>query len=188
MRDTVGFFATILQSSASFALAVLFVTWVAIVLLGLIGVSLHVRLQRLERSGGQRIQDVPFRHLLGKTVDEILNGAAPRPRPRLILFLSPSCLMCERLVAELRSRSGPSPVAVIWTSADLAQLPELPSHVTVVTDGARISTSLGIRVTPFALVAGDDGAIIHASPVNSLDALYEGVARPRAASLFLPSR
>ena len=84
-------FASILDSRASFGLAALFVTWVAIVFVCLIAVSLHIRLQRLERLERQRNESAPFSHLLGKTVAEVLNGFAPRPQPRLILFLSASC-------------------------------------------------------------------------------------------------
>jgi len=43
--------------------------------------------------------------------------------------------------------------------------------VTVAPDGAALAAKLGIRITPFALWADDDGVIEKASPVNSLSSL-----------------
>jgi len=181
-------FASILDVQPSFELAVLFITWVAIVFLGLIAVSLHIRLQRLEHADLGRKQAVPFSHLLSRTVAEVLNGVVPHPPPRLILFLSPSCPACEQLLAELRAPSWKTPVAVVWTVSALDQLPDLPPQATFVPDGPGISAALGIRVTPFALVAGERGEIVGASPVNRLESLRDALEDGRGASLFSVSR
>jgi hypothetical protein len=177
-------FTSILDSRAGFGLAVQFVTWAAIVFLGLIAVSLHLRLQRLERIDLRRDQAAPFGHMLGRTVEEVLKGSAPRPWPRLVLFLSPSCSACERLLAELRVPDWDTPTAIVWTAPTLDQLPDLPPHVTFVTDGPRISATSGIRVTPFALVVGEGGTIVQASPINSLDSLRDAIEHPRGVTRF----
>jgi hypothetical protein len=168
-------FASILDSRSGFQLAALFVTWVAIVFLVLIAVSLHIRLQRLERLDFERSQTAPFSHLLGKTVGEILNGSAPRPQPRLILFLSSSCPSCDRLLTDLQHSVWHTPVAIVWTTPTLDRVPELPPQVTLVPDGAAISAMWRIRVTPFALVADEGGVIIQAAPINSLDPLRAAI-------------
>jgi hypothetical protein len=181
-------FASILDSRVSFELAAFFVTWIAIAFLGLIAVSLHIRLQRLERIDLGRDQATPFGHLLGKTADQVLNGFTPRPQPRLILFLSSSCSACEQLLAELKSPGWNLPAAIVWTSLASDRIPELPPHASLVPDGPRISAALGIRVTPFALVAGEGGAIVRASPINSLDSLRDAIKPSRESSFSAPSR
>jgi hypothetical protein len=183
-------FATdsILDTRASFDLAAQFVTWVAVVFLGLIAVSLHIRLQRLERKDFERHQTAPFGHLLGRTLGEVLDGATPRPQPRLVLFLSSSCPACERLLAELQAPGWDLPAAVVWTTPVPGQTPRVRPHVTLVADGPRISAALGIRVTPFALVASDGGAIIRASPVNSLESLRDVLKPPHGLAAFSLSR
>jgi hypothetical protein len=168
-------FAQLLESRASFELAAHLVTWAAVVVLGLIAVSLHARLQRLERVHQERNQVTPFAHLLGRTVEEALNGFAPRPRPRLILFLSPACPACERLLAELRQPGWAAPAAVAWTGRDAGPPPELPPHAALVPDGPAVGAHLGVRLTPFALVADENGVIVKATPVNSLDPLRDAV-------------
>jgi hypothetical protein len=176
--------SSILDSRASFELAALFVTWVAVAFLGLIAVSLHTRLQHLERADLERKEAAPFKHLLGKTVEEVLNGFALLPQPRLILFLSSSCQACERLLAELRAPDWSTPSAIVWTDPAAGQFRELPPHARLVPDGPRISAALGIRVTPFALVAGEGGTIERASAVNSLDTLNSAMQHSRGVSFF----
>jgi hypothetical protein len=176
----------ILNSRPSFALAALFVTWAAIALLGLIAVSLHIRLQHLE-SAGQRRRHVPFRHLLGKTLADLADGAAPSLHARLVLFMSAACPVCRQLLAELRAPDWDVPSAIVWTDA-AEPPPDMPPGVTLVPGGPRLSAALGIRVTPFALVVGRDGRVEQASPVNSLESLRDAVERSaRRLAMAVPA-
>jgi hypothetical protein len=54
----------------------------------------------------------------------------------------------------------------------------LPANVTALREGARLSAELGVRVTPFALVANADGQIIQAGPLNHLKSLGNLLAEP----------
>jgi hypothetical protein len=166
-------FASILETRASLGLAIQVVTWAAIVFLGLIVVSLHIRLQRLERLEARRERAEPYGHLIGQTLGEVLNGQALTPMPRLLLFLSPACPSCERLLAELRSSNWDAPVALIWTEDSQQPPPEVPPNLRFLPGGAKISGDLGVRVTPFAMVADRDGKILRAFPINSLEPLRD---------------
>jgi hypothetical protein len=53
-----------------------------------------------------------------------------------------------------------------------------PPGITVLADGPRISAELGVRVTPFALVAGDDGKVGWAGPVTDLQTLAARIGPP----------
>ena len=176
--------ASILEARPGVGLALLVLTWAAIALLTLIVVSLHIRLQRLERIEGRRDRAAPYGHLIGRSLGEALGGRLPPPPPRLVLFLSPSCPSCERLVGELDSPDWRVPTALIWTGTEAGRLPEVPLHVTFLEGGKPLGEDLGIRVTPFALVADEAGTIVRAAPINSLEPLRD-VLRPRrgAASL-----
>ncbi len=176
------FLESILGSRASFELAAHLVTWAALVIVVIIAVSLHVRLTRLERLDQHRNQAAPFSHLLGKNVDDVLNGFVPRPRPRLMLFVSSSCPACETLLKELRERKRETPSMVAWTNETSEGIPELPGYATLVPDGPRVSAELGIRITPFVLVADEAGVITKASPVNSINSLFETIETGARAS------
>lgn len=169
--------AELFDSRASFYLAALVVTWAAMTILTLIAVNLHVRLQRLERSDPATQAPQPYGRFLGMPVREVLGGdPSIEDAPRLLLFLSNDCPACERLLEELATGAWSAPAALMWTDAIPALQERLPQNTTLVADGPQISARLGIRVTPFAMVADDDERIVGAAPINrlpSLDALTE---------------
>jgi hypothetical protein len=177
----------LLSSRPSLTLAALFVTWVAVALLGLIAVGLHIRVQQLESGSRQREPAVPFGHLLGRTLGDLLNGSTPSPLPRLLLFVSSGCPVCRQLLSELRATDWDVPAAIVWT--DAAEVPPaMPRGIALVPDGPKVSAALGVRVTPFALVLGRDGRIAQASPVNSLAPLRDALERSaRQLAMVVPA-
>jgi hypothetical protein len=168
------------ESRAGAALAALVLTWVAVALLVLLVANLHSRLRRLEsaRSDGAPpaaggAAATPYGGLVGRSLAELL-GDRVDPRTRVLLVLSAGCASCRRLLAELAEPSYTIPTAVAWTVPP----PETVVDAPVVPDGAQVAAALGVRVTPFGLVAGDDGRIIWAGPVTGLSTL---AARARPA-------
>ncbi|HEX8597701.1 MAG TPA: hypothetical protein VF952_04210 [Chloroflexia bacterium] len=169
-------FDTLLDSRSSFAFAALFVTWVAVLLLMLVIGNLHSRLQRLERAASVSKENTPYANLLGRRLQDLL-GESPVV-PRVLVFLSSNCTSCARVLNELQHLHLPSnaPLAVAWVDQLPSPAPDIPSNATVLHAGPQISTELGIRVTPFALVAGADGRVLKATPINSLDSLNKLLA------------
>ncbi|HMB54631.1 MAG TPA: hypothetical protein VKU40_15040 [Thermoanaerobaculia bacterium] len=176
---------SLLATRATFVLAALVVSWLAVLLLALVAANLHFRLVRLERgdtaaagSGARK----PFAHLLGQHLGEALGGAAPGAR--LAVVLSAHCASCDRVLARLRETAGDTPLALLWRDAVPSPLPPLPAGATVVEDGPAVCRRLGVRLTPFALAIGPDGRVLRAAPVGNPDALddwLDGAARPAPA-------
>ena len=163
----------VLDTRAGALLAVAVVTWVVIVALVLVIANLNVRLRRLELLGtgsGESRRDrrePAYAALLGRDL-EALTG---EPGVRCLVVLSLTCRSCRRLLAELAERGQPTaPVALAW--ADGRPGEPTPPGFPVLADGPRISADLGVRVTPFALVAGDGGRVAWAGPVTDLGALF----------------
>jgi hypothetical protein len=161
----------LLDSRASFVLAALAVSWIAVVLLALVAANLHFRLAHLERS--QRVQEpsTPYGHLLGRSLADLLGPQLPAAT-RLAFVLSSDCPSCDRVLAELREAGAPGvPVALLWRDATPSPLPPLPAGVAVLDDGPQLSRTLGIGVSPFALAADAAGRIDRATPVGSVKTL-----------------
>lgn len=154
-----------------FILAALFVSWVAVVLLVLVVGNLHVRLQRLEYSSAVPKAATPFGHLLGSRLHDLLGEQVPIPG--MFVFLSANCTSCMRVLDELKSLSSTAPVAIAWTDQMPTPLPEFPPNIVVLDEGAKVSKTLGIRITPFAVVTGEDGRVVKAAPINSLSSLSD---------------
>jgi hypothetical protein len=162
---------TLLGSRSSFIIAALIVSWVAVVLLVLVVANLHVRLQRLERLSAVPKEATPYAHLLGSRLHDLLD--APVPSPGMFVFLSANCTSCTRVLDELGSLSRTVPVAIAWTDQMPTSLPALPPNTVILDEGAKVSTTLGIRVTPFVVVTGEDGRVVKAAPINSLSSLSD---------------
>lgn len=158
----------LLDYRSSFVLAAMFVSWVAVAVLALVAGNLHRRLQHVEGSLAINAA-APYAGLLGKALRESLGEAVPAPC--VLLFLSTNCAVCQRVVGDLPSLSLSTPLAVAWTDRAPSPLPALPLGTIVVADGPKVSAALGIRATPFALVAGENGTVLKASPVNSLPSI-----------------
>lgn len=164
---TVGSF---LGSEASFELAALFVTWVAVALLVIVVGGLHARIRRLEHAGAAS-RPTPYSPLLGRDLKDLVGTAEIGEPPRVLLFLSSDCSSCARLLSEIESPSWTVRTAIVWTD-DNPRSPS-PDGTTVLDHGAELSAQLGIRVTPFALVADPAGRVVKAGPVASLRSLGE---------------
>jgi hypothetical protein len=161
----------VLDFRSSFIIAALFVTWVAVLLLALVVGNLHVRLQRLEQLSATPQEAMPYGHLLGSRLHDLLDS--PVPAPGMIVFLSANCTSCKRVLDELGSLSRTVPFAIAWTDQMPTSLPALPPDTVILDEGAKVSTTLGIRVTPFVVVAGEDGRVVKAAPINSLSSLSD---------------
>ena len=173
--------ASLLDSRASFELAAFFVTWVAVVLLVLVVGNLHARLQRLEQAAAVRQGTKPYSHLLGRQIQDLLGDVTLARQPHVLVFLSSDCKACMRVMNELKSPSWTTPSVIIWTDRPPSPPPGLPPNAFILDDGQRISAALGIRVTPFVLVANEDGRIVKAAPTTTLSSLADGAVDVRQA-------
>lgn len=161
-------FLDALDSRSSFILAAMFVSWVAVALLTLVVGNLHRRLRRIEGSLSANLA-APYSGLLGKGLRESLGEAIPAPC--VLVFLSDNCQACRRVLGDLPALSLSTPLAIAWTDHAPSPLPALPLGTIVLDDGPKVSAALGIRATPFALVAGENGTVVKASPINSLTSI-----------------
>jgi hypothetical protein len=159
---------TLFETRASFDMAALFVTWVAVLMLLLVVGNLHIRLQRLEQANPAPRPGRPYGHLIGRRMGELLGEVPLGQQLRLLLFVSSGCRSCVPVLRELASASWTAPIAVAWTDSLPSPPPELPPSTILLEEGPRIGAELGIRVTPFVLVADREGRIVRASPINSL--------------------
>ena len=175
--------SSVLEFRPGFELGAFFVTWIAVALLALVAAGLHARLRRLEHGSAPAKQPAAFAHLFGKPLEELMNGSAPRPTPRIVLFLSSSCDACARMLKELSESHWAWRTAVAWVDdKPPSTARELPADVALIPDGPSLGARLGIRVTPFALVASDDGTVVRASPVNNLGGLHDALGAATGAS------
>ena len=165
-----------LEARPSMELAVMFVTWAAIFLLGLTTASLHYRLLRLEHANRVARAAAPYGHLVGKQVWMQTNANMPRA----VLLVSKGCPSCDALLEELRSAPPAWTLAVAWKDGQPPQ-GALPERITVVPDGSRWTAELGIGVTPFALRLDSEGVVRGAMPVGSLRALGQLMEQAAAA-------
>jgi len=170
--------SSLLNAKMSFEIAALIVSWLAIALLTFVVGNLLVRLQRLEQAIPTAQAKKPYGHLLGKQLRELLGESLALAQPRAIFFLSSTCKSCDSLLGAIRAQGWDVPVALVWTDGAPVSAMPFPSNVTALKDGARISAELGIRVTPFAVVANADGQVIKAGPINNLKSIGNLVAEP----------
>lgn len=170
-----------LGTRASFELAVFFVTWVAIVLLALIVVHLHLRLQLLERRNAPANRPDPYAHLAGRRLADLLGGAGDSWQPQFVLFVSAPCTSCASVLDELLEPGWPAAITLLWTTPPPSTPPRLPSNVRALDDGPRISAALGIHATPFVLIVGDGGVVEQGMPINSLESLRRAGGDPASA-------
>jgi hypothetical protein len=159
----------VLDMRSNFVVAALFVTWVAVALLLLVVGNLYIRLQRLERVNPVPKEEMPYGHLIGRGLQDLLGEAIPSPC--VFVFLSANCNSCMRVLGELPSLLLTAPLAITWVDESPSPPPALPPGTIVLDEGPKVSTALGIRVTPFVLVTGEDGKVVQASPINSLSSL-----------------
>lgn len=157
------------DSQASFELAALFVSWMAVALLVVVVANLHTRLRRLEHAGPDA-RPAPYGDLLGRNIRDMLDTAPGATQPRVLFFMSSNCSSCARLLEELASPSWTIPSAIVWTDETPPAQPP-PAGSPILQHGSKLSTELGIRVKPFALVADPDGRVVKAGPVASLHSL-----------------
>ena len=76
------------------------------------------------------------------------------------------------MLDDLKRHRWRQPVAVAWT--DTSAPPFVSRYdLPVLEAGPVIATTLGVRVTPFAIVLGDDGKIRQARPVGGVGEVQE---------------
>lgn len=177
--------SSIFNVRMSLEAAVMFVTWAAVAFLSIIVMHLHLRLQRLERASAPRLDAQPYGHFAGGRLDELIAGTDLPVRPRIVVALSGDCQSCERVLNEIASPLWTVPTLIVWTDHTPPAVPALPASVIIAPDGPALAARLGIRITPFALWADNDGLIVKALPVNSLNSLgvpLNGGAQARTVS------
>jgi hypothetical protein len=162
---------SLLDTRSSFVIAALFVSWIAVALLMLVVGNLHVRLQRLEQLNAAPKEAMPYGQMLGRRLHDLVAG--PVPVPGVLLFLSTNCSSCKRVLDELGAPGRSAPVTIAWIDQTPAPTTAAPPNTIVLAEGPQISAALGIRVTPFVVVSGEDGRVIKATPVSSLSSLGE---------------
>lgn len=167
---------SLLGSQSSFVLAALAVSWIGVVLLALIAANLHFRLAHLEHERATSAEErAPFAHLLGRELAEVL-GAPVAPETHLALVVSSGCASCERILTALRESPSAVPFALLWRDGTPSPPPPLPAGATTIDDGPGVAAALGVRVSPFALLADARGRIVRAAPVGRVEALAELLA------------
>ena len=160
---------SVLDFRPTLAMSALFATWIAVALLTVLVLYLQVRVARLEAGRSAVAEDPPFQGLVGRLVPELLDGDQ---RPRAVVFLSTTCRTCADVLDDLKRHRWRQPVAVAWTDSPappIVSRDDLP----VLESGPVIAAALGVRVTPFALVLGDDGRIRQARPVGAVGEVQE---------------
>ena len=162
------FIASVLDAKIGFEAAALFVTWAAVAFLTVIAMHLHLRLQRLERTGTAVAATRPYGHLVGTRLEELLGDLNFVFQPQLVVALSGACKACDSVLSEITSPGWTAPTVILWTDHMPSVLPVLPANAVVTPDGPIVAAKLGIRVTPFALWINKEGQIVKASPVNSI--------------------
>lgn len=165
----------LLDMRSNFAIAALFVTWVAVALLMLIVGNLYARLQRLERALPVPKEATPYGHLIGRGLSDLLGATVPSPC--VFVLLSANCNSCMRVLSELPSLLLSAPLAITWIDEAPSPPPALPPGTIVLDEGPKISLDLGIQVTPFVLVTDDTGEVVQAAPLNSLSSLGKLVGK-----------
>lgn len=162
-----------LDSRASFEVTALVVTWIAIVLLALMVVSVLVRVRRLELAQleGTPAQARPYSGLRGRAISGLVPPDAPVALPGKLVFLSSNCAGCARLLENLSTLQEAPALTLTWLDAAPEALPKLPAAVSIFTDGGVLARELGIGVTPFAVELDADGVILDARPVSRLSVL-----------------
>jgi hypothetical protein len=156
---------------SSFVIAALFVSWIAVALLMLVVGNLHIRLQRLEQFNASPREAVPYGQLLGRRLHDLFAGSVPAPG--VLLFLSANCASCKRVLDELAAPGRSTPVTIAWIDQTPAPTTAAPPNTIILAEGPQMSAALGIRVTPFVVVSGEDGRVVKATPVTSLSSLGE---------------
>lgn len=178
--------ALFLETRASFELAAFLVTWLAGAVLVIVAAHLHLRVRRLEQAGSS-IRERPYGHLLGRSLSELVGTERLVGSPRVLFFLSSGCSSCAQILREIAAPSWTVPSAIVWTAGAPPDLPAL-NGTPLVDEGPRISDTLGIKVTPFGLVADASGRIVEAGPIAGPQSLAAMRASPelRRESVFNP--
>jgi hypothetical protein len=159
----------VLDSRAAFMLSALAVTWVAFGLLALVAAHLHVRLRRLERRGAgvaPPSEGLPFARLVGGDATALFGRETDGTR--VYLLLSSACRSCARILDELAHGGLVARTAVAWTDGPPGTVPPLPGNATVLDGGPDLARRVGVRVTPFVIVADDHGTITGARPITGI--------------------
>lgn len=168
-----------------FVTSALLVSWVAIALLALVVSGLVRQVHQLSRGGAAR---TPGR--VGVTP----GSPAPHPgellaegRPTLLLFLSPDCRTCTRVLAVAdrihTDATGDHPeVRAVYAADAPAQGPALP----VLAHRPELFTAYDAIATPFAVLVGANGRVVRSEPLGAPEALHDmlaelTVSQPRSA-------
>lgn len=160
------------ETRPTFALAALLVATIGSVAIAVVIVCLRLSERFLQRmTVGVRAGS--YGRFIGASVDEIFAGTqeALPFRPRLLLLVSSQCRACETLLRQVAAADWSLPTAVAWVDHPSEDGRNQWRRLVVIEDGQRLGERLNVRVMPFVLVFDHEGAVVHASPVNTVHTL-----------------
>lgn len=162
-----------------FETTALLLTWVAILLLGLVVAGLVRQVHAL--TGHPERPGPPAGAPLGAPAGTLAGAPAPGigrldpvlGNPTLLLFLSADCATCAAVLAEARALRKRSPIAVRAIFAE--QVTDAPStpEVPVYLGERRLFAAYGVVATPYAVLVAPTGRIRAAEPIGSASSLRD---------------
>ncbi|MCK1795244.1 hypothetical protein MTQ01_04310 [Streptomyces sp. XM4193] len=173
-----------------FVTSALLVSWVAIALLALVVSGLVRQVHQLSRGGGAARTPGRVGVAPGSPAPHAAELLA-EDRPTLLLFLSPDCRTCVRVLAEADrvhtaadgtdAAGGPAVRAVYADEA-----PAETHSVPVLDHRPDLFTAYDAIATPFAVLVAAGGRVLRSEPLGAPEALHELLAelpasQPRSA-------
>lgn len=159
------------------------VLWLLVITLGIVVVALarqigtlHLRLGprgalELEDEGPPLGEPAPVVSTVGRdgTMVEVGGSGAER----LLLFASPGCLVCDRVLPSLHvvaAGAGMEPLVITDVDPVEAKLAYPPSRTTVaVVSGVTAAEEYTVPGTPYVIVLDEDGIVRSKGTVNNLE-------------------
>jgi methylamine dehydrogenase accessory protein MauD len=173
----------------NFLIASQLVLWLGLLTLGVVCMALARQIgvlhQRIAPAGALSLrQPLKLGDLTPEMVLPDLNGSPVKiggvrgGRSQLLLFLSPTCAVCETLLPALRSAQGAERA---WLDIVLASDGELDSHQTFVRDkglakfayvvSEQLGRSFGVAKLPYAVLIDEAGKLSSTGLVNTREHL-----------------
>lgn len=151
----------------SFETTALLVTWVAIVLLGLVVAGLIRQVHALRR--GPRTPEMGLDH--GMPAPQFARLAPVTGRPTLLLFLSNDCGSCDDVLHEALGLAADHPVRAIFRTE--ATEVKAPPGMLIFAGERELFDEYKVPATPFAVLADENGRVEAAVPVGSVRGLRD---------------
>jgi hypothetical protein len=152
----------------SFETTALLVTWVAIVLLGLVVAGLLRQVHVLTR-GPRNTPELGLTS--GVPAPQIARLAPEAGRSTLLLFLRNDCGSCDDVLHEALGLAAEHPVRAIFET-DAIEV-KAPAGMKIYSGERELFHEYKVPATPFAVLADENGRVETAVPVGSVRGLRE---------------